>query len=80
MAAVEAGLARQEEGFEVLEDEEVDGRVGEHAGQAHAQAAVVGEEAGGGAEHFGGGGADERVAVESAGDGFALHAAVEDLE
>jgi hypothetical protein len=31
VAAVQTGFAGQEEGFEVLEDEEVDGRVGEHA-------------------------------------------------
>ena len=76
MAAVDAGFAREEETFEVLEDEEVDGRVGEHACQAHAEAAVVGEDAGGGGEHLGGGGADEGVAVKAAGDGFALHAAI----
>ncbi len=63
VAAVEPGFAREEEGFEIFEDEEVDGRIGEHARQAHAEAAVVGQEAGGGVEHFEGGGADECVAV-----------------
>jgi hypothetical protein len=80
VAAVEAGLARQEEVLQVLEDEEVDRRVGEHAQQAHAEATVVGKDAGGRGEHFGGGGADERVAVEAAGDGFALHATRRSLE
>lgn len=45
MAAVDAGFTRQQERFEVLEDEEVDGAVREHPGEAHAEPAVVGHEA-----------------------------------
>ena len=58
--------------FAVLEDEEVDGAVGEHAGEAHAETAVVGPEFAIGPHLFGGLG-DQSVAVEAAFDGFALH-------
>lgn len=45
VAAVELGAAAGEDRLELLEEEEVDGRVGEHAQEAERQAAVVGEEA-----------------------------------
>jgi len=70
----EAGVARDEGLLAVFEGGEVDGGVGEHAGEAHGQAAVEGADARR-APHFEGGGGDEAVAVEAALDGFALHAA-----
>ena len=75
VTAVDAGFAGKEEAFAVFEDEEVDGRVREHARQTHAKPTVVGADAGGGGEHLHGGGADEGVALKTTGDDFALHAA-----
>lgn len=72
--AEEAGVARDEELLAVFEGGEVDGRVGEHAGEAHGQPAVERADPGR-APHLQGGGGDETVAVEAALDGFALHAA-----
>ena len=58
----------------VLEDEEVDGRVGEHSSKAHPETAVVRSDATL-VPHFLCCLCDELVAVQAAFDGFALHAA-----
>lgn len=74
--AVEAvGVVGREGFLEVFEGGEVDGGVWEHADEAHGEAAVEGAEAIR-APHFAEGVEDEGVAMEAAGDGFALHSAV----
>ena len=73
-AVLEASVAGDERLLAVFEGGEVDGGVGEHASEAHGEAAVEGADAGR-APHFEGGCGDEAVAVEAAFDGLALHAA-----
>ena len=74
VAGFQARFPGDDEVFEVFEGGEVDGAVGEHADEAHGEAAVEGADACSG-PHFAGGGEDEGVAVEAAFDGFVLDAA-----
>ena len=60
--------------FAVLEDEQVDSAVREHACETHAETAIVGQQLAL-RPHFASGLCDELVAVQSAFDGLALHSA-----
>lgn len=67
-------IAVRDELLKILESGEVDSAVGKHANKTHGEAAIEGADARR-APHLTGGSKDERVAVEAAFNGFALHAA-----
>lgn len=79
MAAKAFSVAARDVAFEILKGTQIEGRVGKDAHDTHGESAVICGHAPS-IPHLLRRGPDQAVAVEAAGDGFALHAELQRVD